>query len=50
VKITILSENGDIICFEEGRAWLDGKVHTGRMLVDGKGPWRLLMIQSFETG
>jgi ribonuclease J len=34
---TILAENGDTICFEEGRAWLDGKQHTGRMLVDGKG-------------
>ncbi|MBN1903548.1 MAG: ribonuclease J [Deltaproteobacteria bacterium] len=34
---TILAENGDTICFEEERGWLDGKVHTGRMLVDGKG-------------
>ncbi|NLD37357.1 MAG: ribonuclease J [Desulfatiglans sp.] len=34
---TILAENGDTICFEEEKAWLDGKVHTGRMLVDGKG-------------
>lgn len=34
---TILAENGDTICFEELRAWHDGKVHTGRMVVDGKG-------------
>ncbi len=34
---TILAENGDTICFEEGRARLDEKQHTGRMLVDGKG-------------
>jgi ribonuclease J len=34
---TILAENGDTICFKEGMSWLDGKQHTGRMLVDGKG-------------
>ncbi len=34
---TILAENGDTICFQDGNAWLDEKQHTGRLLVDGKG-------------
>jgi ribonuclease J len=33
----ILAENGDTICFSDGKAWLDEKQHTGRLLVDGKG-------------
>ncbi|VFQ46015.1 ribonuclease J [Desulfoluna butyratoxydans] len=33
----VLAENGDIITFDEDGARLDGKVATGRVLVDGKG-------------
>ncbi|MBW1805827.1 MAG: ribonuclease J [Deltaproteobacteria bacterium] len=33
----LLAEDGDCICFENGRAAIDGKVQTGRVLVDGKG-------------
>jgi ribonuclease J len=34
---TILAENGDTICFSDGKSWLSEKQHTGRILVDGKG-------------
>jgi ribonuclease J len=34
---SILAENGDTICFEDGMASIGDKVQTGRVLVDGKG-------------
>ena len=34
---TVLAEDGDTICFKDGDAWLGEKVHSGRILVDGKG-------------
>jgi len=34
---TILAEDGDTICFKDGVVWIDEKVHSGRILVDGKG-------------
>lgn len=33
----LLVENGTIICFDNGEAFIGDKVHTGRVLVDGKG-------------
>jgi ribonuclease J len=33
----LIAENGDVICFENRTARLEGHVHTGRILVDGKG-------------
>ncbi len=33
----LLAEDGDTICFENGRAFLGERVPTGRVLVDGKG-------------
>ena len=33
----LLAENGDTICFENGKAQIGEKVQTGRILVDGKG-------------
>ncbi|MCP4667153.1 MAG: ribonuclease J [Deltaproteobacteria bacterium] len=33
----LLAENGNTICFEDGNAQLGDAVHTGRILVDGKG-------------
>jgi ribonuclease J len=33
----ILVENGTPVCFEDGKAAIGEKVHTGRILVDGKG-------------
>jgi ribonuclease J len=33
----LLAENGDTICFENGKAQIGEKVRTGRILVDGKG-------------
>ena len=33
----ILVENGKTICFKEGKAEIGDTVHTGRILVDGKG-------------
>jgi ribonuclease J len=33
----LIAENGDVICFENRTARLDGHIHTGRILVDGKG-------------
>jgi ribonuclease J len=34
---SLLAENGDTICFEDGMASIGDKVQTGRVLVDGKG-------------
>ena len=34
---TLLAEDGDSICFEDGRGFLGERVPTGRVLVDGKG-------------
>jgi ribonuclease J len=34
---SILAENGDSICCENGEVYLGDKVQTGRVLVDGKG-------------
>ncbi len=33
----LLAENGDTICFSDGVAKILDRVHTGRILVDGKG-------------
>lgn len=33
----LLAENGHVICFENQEVRLEGPVHTGRILVDGKG-------------
>jgi len=33
----LLSENGASLCFENGKAEIGDRVHTGRILVDGKG-------------
>jgi ribonuclease J len=33
----LIAENGDVICFENRTARLEGHVQTGRILVDGKG-------------
>jgi ribonuclease J len=33
----LIAEDGDVICFEDGRMQLDGPVTTGKILVDGKG-------------
>jgi len=33
----ILAEDGDTICFSDGTARIRDRVHTGRVLVDGKG-------------
>jgi ribonuclease J len=33
----ILVEDGTTVCFQEGKATIGAKVHTGRILVDGKG-------------
>jgi ribonuclease J len=32
-----LVENGTVLCFEDGEAKIGDRVHTGRVLVDGKG-------------
>jgi len=34
---TLLVENGTTICFDKGEAFIGEHVHTGRILVDGKG-------------
>ena len=34
---SLLMENGNTICFKEGRAEIGEKIQTGRVLVDGKG-------------
>jgi len=34
---SLLAENGDTVCFEDGKAMIGDKVRTGRVLVDGKG-------------
>ena len=34
---TLLAENGDSICFQDGKGFLGERVPTGRVLVDGKG-------------
>jgi len=33
----LIAEDGDVICFENRTARLEGHVQTGRILVDGKG-------------
>ncbi len=33
----ILVENGTTVCFQDGKATIGARVHTGRILVDGKG-------------
>ncbi len=33
----LLVENGDTVCFTDGTAHIRDRVHTGRVLVDGKG-------------
>jgi ribonuclease J len=33
----ILAENGTPVCFQDGKATIGARVHTGRILVDGKG-------------
>lgn len=33
----LLIEDGAIVCFGDGKAWIEGRVPTGRILVDGKG-------------
>ena len=33
----LLAEDGDVICFEQGRAFVGDRITTGRVLVDGKG-------------
>jgi ribonuclease J len=33
----LLAEDGDTVCFEEGRGFLGDRIQTGRVLVDGKG-------------
>ena len=33
----LVAEDGDMICFENQGARLEGRVHTGHVLVDGKG-------------
>ncbi len=33
----LIAEDGDVICFEDGRMQLDGPVTSGKILVDGKG-------------
>ncbi len=33
----LISEDGDVICFENGKMHLEGSVTTGKILVDGKG-------------
>jgi ribonuclease J len=34
---TLLAENGDTVCFENGKAVIGEKIRSGRVLVDGKG-------------
>ncbi len=36
-KKAIVAENGSIICFDESGCRVEGKVPTGRVLIDGKG-------------
>ncbi len=36
-KNAIVAENGSMICFDESGCRVDGKVQTGRVLIDGKG-------------
>ena len=33
----LLVKDGDCVCFEKGKAWMAEPVHSGRILVDGKG-------------
>ena len=33
----LLAENGDVILLDGKKAWIEGRVETGRVLVDGKG-------------
>jgi ribonuclease J len=33
----LVAEDGDIICFDSGKAYLDGSVKAGKVFVDGKG-------------
>jgi ribonuclease J len=33
----LLVKDGDCVCFEKRKAWISGSVHSGRILVDGKG-------------
>jgi ribonuclease J len=33
----LLLENGAVLCFEDGKATISDRVHSGRILVDGKG-------------
>ncbi|MFZ7111856.1 MAG: ribonuclease J [Desulfatiglandales bacterium] len=33
----LLAEDGDTVCFSNGRAEIGNRIHTGRILVDGKG-------------
>jgi ribonuclease J len=33
----LIAQDGDVICFEDGRVQLNGPVTTGKILVDGKG-------------
>ncbi len=33
----LLAENGDTLCFEQGRGYMGPRVGTGRVMVDGKG-------------
>ncbi len=36
-KKAIVAENGSIICFDESGCRVEGKIPTGRVLIDGKG-------------
>ncbi len=36
-KKAIVAENGHIICFDEEGGRIEGKIQTGRVLIDGKG-------------
>ena len=36
-KKAIVAENGSVICFDENGCRVEGKVPTGRVLIDGKG-------------
>ncbi len=36
-KNAIVAENGSMICFDESGCRVDGKIQTGRVLIDGKG-------------
>lgn len=33
----LLIEDGAVVCFKDGKAWIEGRVPTGRTFVDGKG-------------